>query len=1176
MKQHRPGTSPAGFTLVELLLGVVVFLIAAVVLGNHITSNYTATAMQRDKVFAFTKAQAMLSEIHALVDRGDIDAAIDLDVLDDGVTTKPALTIARDQAGVLVSPDHELSGNIERQGDWVWSRRISVRPFAGLNNRNVRYVTVRILKRDNVGREHEMASLSSVVNSIGSAFPSTQVFDVYLLAVENIPGWWVFMEAIVPFVESAITDLENRNPGLSVRTHWISKSAYGRNPVYRPFFNNAVDSEMTVPNVYFYPSKMPAGNSSTFYYVPDLVKARVNVDGLERNGWDPVTNPYPYALADWYNHAMRYPLARQLHDARRAEVLARKDAIRQAELLGVAPPPRLVDMSAEPPLQILLEEMASNPDQYRHALLINLHGELLPVPPLRNYSDFAKLPDLLPGVRVVTHPEELRTQSPPTSGTETTDVRLRVYAHTLDASTIPPDGCLPSNHPILVQVMDVDLTDGTYSGVPAPGVDVLRVPGGVMVAGDNEYRPPEPATNYAISTYSWPEMLYACFFIDPGYGQRKSTLFVLYNTPLDCAPVSGKGLWINQRSRPYGMSYVPGAVGAGRSFAHDLSVAGDGPKNSARWIIEIPGTVWDEQRFVSPERVYFDPRTTAEPDVTLTVRTRIYDPNVTDPWWEIGRWPAGADGRVIEPENLSETYTWWARTRDAVPITERSQFFGDPRHNPYKDTLSGDPDFGDSYNWFFDSLTNNSQNALADHPGLVRSFNLWNGGPRFDVPRLMELYRTAITNSQAIYTTLSGYSYYYVGCGNEIGYDSSNGYPNSIPTNLKPWGGADTDVGFVDNITGTRALVREGSPGTDFWWGPTWLGEMYPDWAYASQWMALDVNGAISGNLASGRNNNRFFRSPESTIYTATDFKAYGTAMLNSMHRTSTRGCVSFFNNGTSAAHFNHHFSSGAGNLVGPGVELATNYGFPIPSSVEITRPFSVDTGGNVPPEFGYAPYNAARFYAEVQRMFYDHPSGYVGSGLVRFELPDRSSAAWIAVNGIAQTTTTGSSFLAKYCLLSMFQSYFELGDTTLSFRIKQPPRVEITSPTEITEIVDPASIDVQIETEWLRWDRLPYTTNTPAGFAENETEIDYAIYYSPDNGVNWRHVQDDSPAVIGERPSNAAYIVADSGIGAEVYTWPTPSGSFPEGSYLIRVEAYRTGMALHYSVHQVRIYISR
>src|SRR5690606_38590731 len=111
----------------------------------------------------------------------------------------------------------------------------------------------------------------------------------------------------------------------------------------------------------------------------------------------------------------------------------------------------------------------------------NLHGELLPAPPLRNYSDPAKLPSYQPFVRVVTHPEELRTQRPGSGGTETEDVRLRVYAYATDPAGVPSDGVMSSDHPILLEVLDVDLTDGTGSGVAAPGVNVESIAGGVLV-----------------------------------------------------------------------------------------------------------------------------------------------------------------------------------------------------------------------------------------------------------------------------------------------------------------------------------------------------------------------------------------------------------------------------------------------------------------------------------------------------------------------------------------------------------------------------------------------------------------------------------------------------------------------------------------------------------------------
>ena len=74
-----------------------------------------------------------------------------------------------------VLPDHPLSGNTMGAYGWEWSRKIKVRPFASLQNRSVRYVTVQIYKRSADGRESLTASLSSVVNSISSGFPTTQL-----------------------------------------------------------------------------------------------------------------------------------------------------------------------------------------------------------------------------------------------------------------------------------------------------------------------------------------------------------------------------------------------------------------------------------------------------------------------------------------------------------------------------------------------------------------------------------------------------------------------------------------------------------------------------------------------------------------------------------------------------------------------------------------------------------------------------------------------------------------------------------------------------------------------------------------------------------------------------------------------------------------------------------------
>ena len=43
-----------------------------------------------------------------------------------------------------------------------------------------------------------------------------------------------------------------------------------------------------------------------------------------------------------------------------------------------------------------------------------------------------------------------------------------------------------------------------------------------------------------------------------------------------------------------------------------------------------------------------------------------------------------------------------------------------------------------------------------------------------------------------------------------------------------------------------------------------------------------------------------------------------------------------------------------------------------------------------------------------------------------------------------------------------------------------------------------------------------------------------------------------------------------------ESYVWITPSERFPEGSYLVRVEAWRRNSSMHLSYHQERIFIER
>lgn len=1158
------------------MIAVTIFSVVAIALLQHLTISYSSSRMHRERVFAYTKAQAILAEMHALVDSGATTAAIDLDVFDDGLFNNPVLSIEA-PGGVPIPPDSPLSGNTMGNTGWAWYRRISVRPFASIQNRSVRYVTVTIFHRNGMGDENEVASLSSVVNSVSSGFPTTQVYDVYLLALENIPGWWVYMENIVPSVEAAITDLESRNPGLSLRTHWVTKVSYGRNEQYTPFINSDLDSHQTVPYAYYYPGTMPDGNASSFYYVPSMIDARINQDGTFMNDYNADTNPHPYALADFYNHSMRLPKERELHARRIQAIKDRKAEIRAALQANTVPPAELSDMSEEPTLRLLLEDMNTDPERYRHALLVNLHGELVPMPAIRNYSDPAKSSSA-PGLRTVTHAEELRTDT-------ADDAYLRVYCWSSDPDLYYTDPESTAGY-IMVDFMDVNLTGtevtgGSTSYFPFHDDGWIRaMSGGVTVDGSKDYPavgmtdPAFPsAPHYYSAPYPWepePSMRYFMYFGSLGNG-RKFTRVYLANTPVRADAVTGppgtQGLFNNDRSHLYGLEYNP-APTRDKDFTRDLAAVGDGPKNTARWRIKLPKELLtDSGRWYEEDGTPLSAAPTG--DVRMTVRTWIFGSATVWPEQPGKMYPAPQD-----PDNMSETYVYWGGTREAVPFTERSQFCGDPRFNPYKDLLNGDPDYGDGYNWFFDDF---DSDITVDFPGIVRKFDRWNASVRQDLPRYFEMFRSGLVNSKAVYTTLTGYSYYYMGVGNEIGFDIANGYMNSIPTNLLPFGGGPSEVGFVNNITGNRRYVRDARSETDFWYCMPWLGELYPSSVMTSQW-------ETAGNLIAGTGGStEFYRVEDYACQdNTTRLRAHGTNFNSGKQILSTVGCVSFMNNGTSGAHFSHFFSATTSPLVGPGLELASNYNFPLPASIYVNRPFAVNAPGTVPPEWTFAPYSTNRFHASMLEEYYDFGAA-TGSGLVLLEDPTHTNAAYVIVSGVGQTTAVGSAFIAKYSVLAMIHSYFEVGSPLLAHRIEQLPRVEVMSPNELTELVDPPSIDLHFDLEWLRWDGQKYTESTSSSFSEDEASIEYSLMYSKDNGNSWIQlelvagvVQETSTvAEPGTRPS-PSLMIPDMAPGQEMLHWVVPSAGYPESAYLIRVEAYRAGQQLHYSHHIQRFYIDR
>ena len=1124
-----------GMTLIETLVAMAIVGIIIAFSTTMVTTVLRRTQDNLNKQFATQKAISMLEELRAVVQTESGATEVVLDDFDDGTTNQVLLTV---QKGID-DPAHPTSGNRMAAGQWLFQRRISVQRVRGAND--VRLVNVKVYVND-VGGVRVLAEVAGVLSTIPQNMPPTQVYDVYLIAIENVPGWWLYMQNIVPFVEGAIADLEARHPGLEFRRHWIRKLSYGRDPLYTPYVNETAESTAPVPGVYFYPGRLPAGSAVEKYYPSTFFNARISVDGTLVNGPSD-TNPLPYALADQYNHGMRYPEERAFFEQRVAAKLESEDA---------------------PTLRLLLDDMYMRPDRYRNAIVVNLHGELFPFPPLRNYSDAARSPATNPWVRAVTHPQQLRYGNGD-------PVTLRVYSYHVNPAnphTVPEFlGQGGASTPVTITLRGISWT-------PAPG-EIAAYTGGVDFDADGKpdhYSFTSPATA-AQPTSGETAMWYS------STQSGGDTIIRLYNSPLKtpCAedkdPCDKGGL--DPGARLYALEYIPAPLEdlpnstSPAPFSVNLASSGTTPKNTARWVITIPALQL--------------PR-----DSVVTVETRI-------------------GSAATEYPNVSRTYVWrgsntWlfgdAANPPNLPLTERFQLLGDPRHCPYLDLklphaasglVRGDV-LGMGYNRYFDDFHAGGMNAASAWPGWsyegpafsgnwfgVKNhaadgdpnndgWNTRSGHIEVDVPRVYQILRSAVMRSNAVYTTLTGFSYFYVGIGGEIGYDAANGFPNSIAVSARPFtgnNGALNEQSITADNNGGVKYIRENSFAADYWWSMNWLGELWPDSAWGT-WSA-------TGNLPTGFGANTFARVRRDTIGTRLPA---GTQFQNAVRRPQEEGSTAFFWSGSTNATFHHRYQDGStGNLATQGQEIADTYHLPIPSSIENNRPFDIDVNDTAmnPDHFLQNAYGPPTELTPLSE-FYTHTTNMPGSALLAMR--DGNQAAFVVVNGLSPAGESGVAFIARWSFLSLIQSFLASGRYSISgrpaeARVRELPRVNILTPNDEIDIVDPGSISITWERTWRRWDGLPYTPSYPNDFSESTT-VRYALLYSRDNGRTWLYMKDHTPAKPGVRP-DSGYLQSGTS-----YTLSTPAGSFPKGNYVLRVEAYRDEIPLHYSFHQYRAFIKR
>lgn len=426
-----------GFSLIEVMIAAGVLITVIIGASTFQKSIFQKTVTNNDRAFAAQKATQMFEELRAFVQANNEDALKNLqDYYGNGINQfiptltiekRPNLSTPNDRRKDLpVDPADPLSGNTIRSRNpdarWKFTRQVLVDPVP--TDPYARYVTVKIWyandENEPLDRRNTLATVSGILKTNVNKSPPTQVYDVYILALENVPGWWVDVASLRPIFDRTLDDLSSRNTGLELRKHYINRLSYGRDPYYMPYINSAQDTTGSIPWVYFYPGKItPTKNDNGVRanYVETNITGRIRNDdnskffGIRKpndvvvpgSAYTASSTAYrQYALADQYNHGMRYEDERAAYQ--RAQALAP------------------VGTTVEPSLRLLLEDMNTSPDRYRNAMVINLHGELLPLPPIRNYSDAAKRPESNPEVRVVTHPEQLHYNN-------NESLKLRVYGY---------------------------------------------------------------------------------------------------------------------------------------------------------------------------------------------------------------------------------------------------------------------------------------------------------------------------------------------------------------------------------------------------------------------------------------------------------------------------------------------------------------------------------------------------------------------------------------------------------------------------------------------------------------------------------------------------------------------------------------------------------------------------
>lgn len=413
----RPGAN-----LVEVLIAASIAGVVMLALGAFIGSSYKASGTERDHAYAMQKAMQILEEVSAHYSKSPTDTGPDK--FADGPHFE--LTVA---AGA--TPGDPISGNpyVTAKGKYKYVREVISEPVTG--DPFARKVTVKVWYNEatapTVPTKAPLAVVANVMRSNVGAIGPKHVVDVYILSLENVPHlinkddthqFYPSAAAARAAFNGALTTFQGQFPGYEFRKHYITRMSMGRETKYKPYINDEKDIHATANQdglnwAYFYPGRLDGSGSKYF----DLA----DINGKYLRG-APASSPVPqndanYALADQFNHAVRYGEEHPAPASTNAPGAFASPSFPPGASDGTG------DVSQLSYRQFLEDMLRDTTGKYANAILVNLHGDLMPIIPLRAYSDAARDSDSTYQEshdsnrvwankrRIVTHPYKLVTQA---------------------------------------------------------------------------------------------------------------------------------------------------------------------------------------------------------------------------------------------------------------------------------------------------------------------------------------------------------------------------------------------------------------------------------------------------------------------------------------------------------------------------------------------------------------------------------------------------------------------------------------------------------------------------------------------------------------------------------------------------------------------------------------------